>query len=296
MLKIIKDYNSFLFERLHIKKEIDEYSDEIYNDISKSEIKKVKLDNLPTSLNVFELNITIQDSLLFKSNGFLDLNKSHKSKNGWIIYLVLKRNFTISTLKHELNHVYRLTLMGKENVIKNLNHIKSKNIFLNIKNSELEYFFTLHHFTNDEELNSKIIETHSIIKDSMKHYGVSKLSNDQFRELIMNTEGYSISQMLINFKCLNIFTNLSENNINKMFYLLEENKTELDKIETSKFRNIKMFIKMIKDQYFNNTSFDFEDMNIYKPGKGVKFYDNWVNKQGEKLKRNLVSLYDHYKK
>jgi len=294
MLRTIKDYYSFLFERLHIKKEIDQYSDEIYDDISKSGIKKIKLDNLPTNLNICELNIKIQDSLLFKSNGFLDLDKSHKSKNGWVIYLVLKRNFTISTLKHELNHAYRLTLIGKENASKNLNHIKSKNIFLNIKNSELEYFFTLLYFANDEELNSKIIETHSIIKETMKHYGVSKLSNDQFRELIINTEGYSISQMLINFKCSNIFTNISENNINKMFYLLENNKTELDKIETSKFKNIKMFIKMFKDQFFNNTSFDFEDINIYKPKKGVKFYDNWINKQGEKLKRRLLSLNDHY--
>ena len=51
---------------------------------------------------------------------------------------------------------------------------------------------------------------------------------------------------------------------------------------------------MFKNQFFNKTSFDFEDINIYKPKKGVKFYDNWINKQGEKLKRRLLSLNDHY--
>ena len=294
MLRIIKDYNSFLYERLHIKKEIDEYSEEIYDDIYKSEVKKVKFNNLPINLNIYELNIQIVDFLFFKSNGFLDSNKSFKSKNGWVIYIKLKRDFSILTLKHELNHAYRLTVIGKENVMKNLNHINSKNIFLNIKNSELEYFFSLLYFANDEELNSKVIETHGDIKDSMKQYGVDKLTNDQFRELIINTEGYAIAQMLINFKCSKIFTKLSENNINKMFYYLEENKTELDKIQISKFRSIKMFIKMFKDQYLNNTSFDFEDVDIYKPRKGIKFYDNWINKQGEKLKRRLLSLNDHY--
>ena len=66
MLRTIKDYYSFLFERLHIKKEIDQYSDEIYDDISKSGIKKIKLDNLPTNLNICELNIKIQDFILFR--------------------------------------------------------------------------------------------------------------------------------------------------------------------------------------------------------------------------------------
>jgi hypothetical protein len=51
---------------------------------------------------------------------------------------------------------------------------------------------------------------------------------------------------------------------------------------------------MVKDQYFNNTSFDFEDVDIYKPRKGIKFYDSWINKQDEKLKGRLLSLNDHY--
>lgn len=155
------------------------------------------------------------------------------------------------------------TIECVENAIIKLNNIDTINIYLNINKSQLEYFFNLLFYANNEEL-------------------------------IKNPQGYAISQMLINFKCSKIFTKLSENNINKMFYYLEENKTELDKIQISKFRSIKMFIKMFKDQYLNNTSFDFEDVDIYKPRKGIKFYDNWINKQGEKLKRRLLSLNDHY--
>jgi hypothetical protein len=294
---MLKTYNSFLFEKLHINVLVDKYSDEIYDEISNSNLGKIEFENLPNGLNIHKLNI-IMSNTIFKNNlnGSLDLNKSYKSKNGWIIFINLKKGGDISTLKHELSHAHRLTLIGKENMIKNLNHIKSQNIFLYTKNSKIDYFFYLMYLANEEEINSKVIETHGIVKKFMKENSLDKLNRYQFEYLIKSTEGYNISKILINFSCVGIFNDMSKNNINKLFYILEENKNELDKIEVSKFRNIKMYIKIFRDMFSNNTSFNYEDINIYKPRRGIKFYDKWIPEQGEKLKRNLLSLYDHYKK
>ena len=73
-------------------------------------------------------------------SGQLDLNKSRETTNGWIIYIDLKKDFSLHTLKHELNHALRLTLIGKDRTIKNLNHLKAQNIFIFSKDEELEYF------------------------------------------------------------------------------------------------------------------------------------------------------------
>ena len=76
--------------------------------------------------------------------------------------------------------------------------------------------------------------------------------------------------------------------------MIEENKSDLDKIESSNFRKLKLFIKLIKSIFSNKTGFEIEDDNIYKPKRGEKFYDNWIPKQGEKLKKRIYALYDHY--
>lgn len=64
---------------------------------------------------------------------------------------------------------------------------------------------------------------------------------------------------------------VSKNDLNKFFYLLEENKTELDTIQRSKFYTIRTIFKIIKDTIFNRASFN--DNKLYKPNKNDIFYD-----------------------
>lgn len=289
-----KKYKDFRFgliiERLGVNKEIDEYSDKIYEIIKKSDEKYFTFTHLPNKTNIKKLIINIKTNL--NKLGELNLNKSKKLKDGWIIYINLSENFYLDTLKHELNHALRLTLLGKDEMISNMNHLRTKGSFFNLKNSDIENFFYIIYLANDEEINSTIIETHGYIKEIMKEWGVETLSRNDFEYLIRKSPGYYKSHLLKNFNCEINFQSFNKNQLNQFFYILEKNKEELDKISNSFFGKIKLIIKTIKNTIFNKINFD-NDFN-YKPKKGSNFYNNWINKQGEKLKRKLYKLYDHY--
>ena len=57
-----EDFNQFnlIIERLHINKEIDEYSDEIYPIISNSNKSKFEFTDIPDKLNISKLIINIK--------------------------------------------------------------------------------------------------------------------------------------------------------------------------------------------------------------------------------------------
>jgi len=288
------DFRNFILnERLHINDELDKYSDKIYKYIKSSDNKSFIFNDLPIKFNIYKLIINIKN-LPIDINGQLILDKSYKTKKGWIITINLMNEFELYTLKHELNHALRLTLIGKEKMISNLNHMKSKMIFNNLNNSDINDFFHIIYLANDEEINAKIIETHGYIKEVMINRNYNKLTKEQFEFILRESEGYKITNILIDFNCHLHFQNFNKNQLNKFFYILEENKTNLDKIEKSFFRKLNIFIKVFKDVYYNKTSFNTYDDNVYKPIKGPDFYNKWINGQGEKLKRKLYSLYDHY--
>jgi len=294
-IKKFEDFNHFslILEMLHINKEVDEYSDKIWEIISGSYKLKFQFKDLPTKLNISKLSINIIDMKTGLS-GQLDLDKSKQTKNGWEIYINLKRDFNLYTLKHELNHALRLTLIGKDKMIKNLNYIKSQNIFAFSKDKEMDYFFYLMYLSNDEEINAKVMETNGFIKELMNKWGVDKISRNDFDYIIKSSDAYKQSDELINFKCDSVFKNWNDNKLNKLFSILEENKEELDRIQDSSFSKLKLIIKSFKDIIQNRTGFNIEDKNIYNPKKGKKFYDTWIPSQGEKLKRRIYSLYSHY--
>ncbi len=294
MIKGFEDFNQFnlIIERLHINKEIDEYSDQIYP-ILKSNKNQFEFDDLPIKLNISKLIINIKDMRPGVS-GSLNLDKSNKTKDGWVIFIDLRKDFNLDTLKHELNHALRLTLLGKDKMIKNLNYIRSQNILGSFKDNEMDYFFYLVYLANDEEINAKIMETNGLIKEVMNRWGVTKLTISEFDYIIKSSDAFKQYNQLIDFKCDNLFKKYSENKLNKLFYILEENKSELDRIQDSKFSKFKLIIKTFKDVFFNKTGFNQDDKKIYKPKRGKKFYDTWIPSQGEKLKRKIYSLYDHY--
>lgn len=286
---MINDFEFYLIkERLHVHKELDEYSDKIYDIIKKSDKIKFEFLNLPEKLNISKLIINIKD--IKPNNGELDLNKSKKISNGWIIVINLKPDFKQYTLNHELNHALRLTLMGKEKMIKNLNYIKSKGIFSKLNNSEINKFFYFIYLSNDEEINARVSEINGYIKEIIRESNIN-LKKDDFIYIVKNSEAYRISEELINFNCKDNFKNFDKNQLNKFFYIFEENKNKLDKIYKSK---IKLFFKILKDTFSNKIDFYSDDEYIYKPDKNCDFYNKWINNQGLKLRKRLFSLYDLY--
>lgn len=283
-----------IVERLHINDKIDKYSDKIYPIIKNSEKYKFEFIDLPIGLNISKLTILLKDMRPGLS-GELDVNKSHKTDSGWTIHINLKKDFALYTLKHELNHALRLTLIGKDKVIKNLNWVKSQNIFLS-KTDEIEYFFYLIYLANDEEITARVMETNGLIKEVMSKWGTNNLDFRSFDYIIKGSDAFRQANELINFKSDVLFNNYDKNKLNKLFYLLEENKSELDRIQSGRFSKIKLIIKLFRDLFKNSTSLEREDNKIYRPNRGKKFYDVWIPKQGEKLKRRIYNLYDLYQK
>lgn len=285
----IMDFNFYLIkERLHIHEELSNYSDKIYNIIKKSNGKKFEFLDLPKKLNIYKLVINIKDTLL--NNGEIDLDKSNKTSKGWIIFINLKTDFKQFTLNHELNHALRLTLIGKERMIKNLNYINSKGMFSKLNNFEINRFFYFIYLSNDEEINARVSEVNGYIKDILRETNIN-IKKDDFIYIIKTSDAYRISEELINFNCEDNFKSFNKNQLNKFFYMFEENKKTLDKIYKSKF---KVFFKILKDMLSNKINFHIDDEYIYNPDKNCIFYNKWINKQGLKLKKRLYSLYDLY--
>jgi len=285
---------NLIIERLHINNDVDLFSDKIYPILKNSNKSTFEFTDLPTKLNIRKLVIQIR-SLPSGVSGQLDLDRSRKLKNGWSIHIDFKRGFRLHNLKHELNHALRLTLIGKDNMIKNLNHIKAKNIFGSNLDSEIEYFFYLMYLANDEEINSKVIETGGLVKEVISKLEKSNLTRDQFEYIIRSSDAFRQSQELIDFSCSKLFQGWDENILNKLFCLLEDEKVKLDKIQDGKFTKFRLFFKMVSDLLRNKTGFEREDNKIYNPKRGIKFYDNWIPSQGEKLRKRIFQLYDHYR-
>jgi hypothetical protein len=281
---MIEKYSNFQFklisERLHLNKEVDLYSDQIYDIIKNSDKLKFEFYDVPQKLNINKLIINLKDNN-DGNLGSINLDKCKKTDKGWIIEVDLVRNFKLNTLKHELNHVLRLTLIGKDKMISNLNYLKSSLLFSNSNNDEIDRFFLIIYLANDEEINATISELNGYVKEVMSYRNIDKLS-----------DAYKKANMLIKFSCKENFKSFSKNDLNKFFYLLEENKTELDTIQKSNFSTIRTIFKAIKDILFNKVSFN--DNKLYNPNKNDIFYDRWINKQGNKLLRRIYSLYDHY--
>jgi hypothetical protein len=158
----------------------------------------------------------------------------------------------------------------------------------------MDQFFYLMYLANDEEINSKIMETNGLIKEVMLKWSVSNLSKNDFLYIIKGSDAYKQSEDMINFKCEDLFNNWDNNKLNKLFYILEENKYDLDRIQSSRFSKLRLVFKSLKDILKNTTNFTDQDHKIYKPKKGKDFYNKWIPYQGNKLRKRLYSLYDYY--
>lgn len=296
---MIDSYKNFRYnlivERLGINKEIDEYSDKIFNLLKNSKDRKFTFTDLPENVNIYKLYINKLDHKYFDKNGELDINSSKKTNKGWVITINLSDDFGIDTLKHEMNHALRMSLIGKDKMIKELNYLKSKVRFLNLRDDNIENFFYILYLASEEEINAKVIQTHGYIKEVMKEWKVDKLSKRDFEYLILSSEAYLDAKSLIRFDCFKNFKNLNQNQLNKFFHIIEEEKVKLDTISDSNLRTIKLVIKAVKDIIFNKVTFIYDDDRIYKPKKDANYYNKWINGQGERLKRRLYRLYDFYK-
>ena len=283
--------NILLKETYHTHDDMDKYSLILYNNIKNKNIGKYIFTDLPVSLKINKLIINITDKL--KAKGQIDLDKSKKTKNGSIIYIDLRQDFTLDTLSHELDHSLRFTLKKKIDILKKLNYLKSFNIFTQKVQSEIEQFIHCMYLASDEEFEAKVKQFHGEIKEQMILLNIEKINNRYF-ELIYNTSSVKNDiERLKNFKIKDCFYKISDNNINKFFCIYEDNKKELDRIENTKinlFRKLKLIIKGLKQINSDNFELNIEDDKIYKPKKSPYYYEKWINEQGIKLENKIKRL------
>lgn len=288
IVKNKKEFYLFLLnERLHVNNVIDKYADEIYDKISSVSFYIDK--NLPEELLINQITYRIL-KLPINVNGQLNINKCKLLDNGkWNIHIDLTKDFSLSTLKHELNHALSLSMQGKDKMLNHLSYINSNNLFKKYNNDEINEFFSVLYFASNEEINAKVIETYN----ELKELNNIKTNND-FNYALKQTDGYKLAIYLEHFNVKNNFKSFTKQDIDKFFYILDEEQNNLNRIYKSKFMTLKLFIKNIKNLFINNMlTYSVDDNFIYKPIKNDEFYTKFINKQGLRLKTRLHKLFDH---
>lgn len=307
-MRRIEKFNLFLInEKLHINTDIDEYTSKMYtymkskikNSTNPNRIEFTFDDDIPSKLNMCEIKVKIC-KLPEGVSGRLNVLLCKNTDKGWKIVIELTQHFKLNILLHEMNHALRLTYMGKNKAIKALNYTNSQSRFP--KNDNIDEFFYAIYLANDEEIASRLPEVHGDIKEFMTKFSMNKLSKKDFMYILEGTKAYNDAQFLIQFDCRKCL-NLDEQKMNKFFVMLEDNASELSNIHKNMFSSdksspsfisfFKILLKKFKDSMNSNNLLD-NDAKKYSPKKGEKYYNNWIHSQGEKLKRKILSLYDHY--
>lgn len=295
-------------ERLHINKDIDEYTSKMYahmkskmkNSTNPNRFEFTFNDDIPSKLNMCEIKVKIC-KLPEGVSGRVNLLLCKNTDKGWKIVIELTQHFKLNILLHEMNHALRLTYMGKTKSINTLSYTNSRSRFP--KNDNIDEFFYAIYMANDEEIASRLPEVHGDIKEFMTKFRMDKLSKKDFMYILEVTKAYNDAEFLIKFDCRKCL-DLDEQKMNKFFVMLEDNASELSSIRKNMFSSdksspslltiFKLALKNFKDSMNINKFYIDNDIKKYSPKKGEKYYNNWIHSQGEKLKRKILSLYDHY--
>jgi len=307
-MEIEKLSHIIIQERLHINTNMDRLTDYLYDRIKgKTGIHVIK-NNVP-ELDIDKVIFDI--SKKYTNTGELSINKSYKGKNGWVFYVYLTVPFFSDTVKHEMDHALRLMVKPREDILNNLNFLKSKMIFKN--ENQIDFFFYMIYLSSDEEINSMIKESYGDVREFMKNNSVSSLNRDQFIYIIKTTRPFLKSEDMINFNLKKCFASFTVNQINKLFYIYENNKRDLDRINRfpSFLRKIKLIIKGLRtwrslllrhcgglSLYFRRVAsfspVDIENTDSHIYPKSKFDYEKYIKSQGYKLRRSLYKLYDHF--
>jgi regulator of sigma D len=175
-----------------------------------------------------------------------------------------------------------------------VNYLKTKTYFINLHNEKINQFFEYLYLASEEELNARVIQVYSHIKELCKKNEIKKLNKKTFNYIIENTPDYIYADHLSKFDCVEHFKGFSKNKLNKFFYLFDREKKKLDEMSKKKFFTIRIIIKVITDMMKNELEISDDDLYIYKPRKDANYYTKYINKQGERLKRRLNRLYLHF--
>ncbi len=275
------------FEKLSINNDVEILSNEVYEFLIEKPIGIYTFRDSESNLPIKEIIIHLFDND-GNVGGTIELDKCHKNRNNeWTIYMTIKVGFKRHIIQHECNHILQL-IKSKKNLQSKMNYINSGEILE--KKTEFTNFFILVYFASDHEIESIINDSYSYLRDIVDKN--TKIDNETFNNLIKEMKGYIVAKSLINFNIDYLFKDMSEEEINRFFISFAETKQRLDNFQNKDTG----FIAKIKSFY---EAFAFIFLNKKLPElkykvRGKAYYQKFINSQGEKLRRKMFKLYDHF--
>jgi len=299
MIKNFFDFDYYLFlEKKHINEDISNISEYIFNNYNSATVGKYIIkDNIPLKLNINKIKIEIvkYDGIF---NGSLVTKDCNKNYNGnWDISIKLKENFNLGLIMHEMNHAYELINMGKNNVVKKLDYLKSKN-FINI-DEQIKNFIYVMYIATDEEINSNVNEAYGYIKDFLFKKSFTKINQQLFINLIKQSPSYQKYLYLNHINMDIIFNNYDNRLLNNFLFFYEKNEIKFKEIRK---KNPNLFIQKLIFIYktltneIDNSAFYKSNINnqTFTPKRDIDYYNNYFKKKADRLKRRLLELYTHF--
>jgi hypothetical protein len=292
------NFNSYrdklINEAYHLNFDAVKLSNFLYEKIkdTKDRNSTIKVDDLKIPIEKFVIEILETSNF----RGMVNTEKSYKSGEKWIVYLILRSDFDVSVISHEMDHVLKLIKKGKSDILKKMAYISASSFFLNDEEC-ITNFFRMIYLSSEEEVTAVVNETYSLVKRTLEEesFNSEEEKRKRFYELIEESRGYEIAETLINFTSRNNFKGMTQNSINKFFYLYNESRSDLEKMikkEPIFIRKVRLFLYNIK-KIWNNELHSYPDRIYGSSRKGEEYYEKWINSQGLSLKKRLFSLYYH---
>lgn len=303
-MQFILNFEDFLItELMSINSRVEILAEQLYTFIKGKQVGYYTFYPKIEGLYIYKIDIMIMPNSV-GMEGFVNMDKSKRLSNGWIFNMGLIENCKLHHVQHECNHIFQILNKGRNDIAKKLNYVNNGRFArkLNIiKESDCEAFFECLYFCDSGEIDSMVNETYAFFKERLVKHRTGKISKLEFENILTNTRCYKIVEHLLGFNINNHFSYLSINDRNKFFYLLEQNKKQLDIQTDIKYPKDSFIKRMVKSifKYFKpeepNLTILVEPNYIYpKPDKDIEYYGEYINNSGELLKRKLYKLSSHF--
>lgn len=316
-----------LFEEVGINQEVIKLSDYIINQIFKEgkeprdyffykeEIEKI------TDLPINKLNVTYNPikkgekmpTVAERENvrGFFNVSYSKRFKSGNVELFITLTDLKKTLVYHEINHALQFIKLGKARSIENY----SMNTYVNMiskrfKEKEILGFAQLIYYCTETEINSKVIEFYAQVKGLMKqelkrtkltkNYDPKKLEQkldefkkEYFRESIRSKEAVVVAKICANMDIYKYFESCDDYD-KRLFFGLLNNIIELKKngniVKPGDFQKFGFLLKFLGEK-MPDGKYRPPLLKDDKLNSDMKFYQSYLNRQGEKLKKKLMKVW-----
>lgn len=305
------NYRRIIKEAIGVHEDVKTLSEFIYKNLKgdrKTEI--FTADELPTLKDLKINKIIINNKGISSIEGEeaqFNSGKSKNTENGLIIYLNFFGSIEKNSVYHELTHALQFQKIGKGGLNKKLKATKqsrhSSDLSPTSSKEEKDIIDTFTYYvyqSQEHEIAAKVTETYAIINEELKGFDLNhpeirkKYINRVLPLIIESSYGWKAADRMINYDIFKEFKEVNPNTTMRFFSLMKDMEKYV-KMEEKRWPRVKEIFKTIfrivsLHKYPNKLKIISEDEVV----KMMKYYNNFINKQGLKLKKKLSKLYAHF--